>query len=255
MALSGKPVMNKNNSTDSIYAHYRDEVSKFVFDANVAGVFDDMIQRSVPGYTTVLAMIKVFAEQYALAGSNCYDLGCSLGAATLAIRKGIDKPDCRIIAVDNSPRMLDRCREVIEADSSDVPVDLIEADIVDIAIDNASVVVLNYTLQFINPTKRDELIGRIYDGMLPGGVLILSEKIKFEDPSDEKFNVDMHHHFKRLHGYSDLEISQKRKSLEEVLVPDTLATHKQRLKQAGFSKHHVWFQCFNFVSIAAFKEQ
>lgn len=246
--------MNKRDTTDSIYAHYRDEVSKFVFDANVVGVFDDMIQRSVPGYTTVLAMVKVFAEQYALASSNCYDLGCSLGAATLAMRKGINKPNCKIIAVDNSAEMLGRCREVIEADSSNVPVKLTEGDIVNVLIDNASVVVLNYTLQFINPTKRDDLIGRIYDGLLPGGVLILSEKIKFEDPASEKFNVDMHHHFKRLHGYSDLEISQKRKSLEDVLVPDSINAHKQRLKQAGFSKHHVWFQCFNFVSIAAFKE-
>lgn len=245
--------MSEKKITDSIYAHYRDEVSKFVFDCKVASAFDDMIQRSVPGYTTVLAMVKVFTEQHATAGSNCYDLGCSLGAATLAMRKGIAKPGCRIIAVDNSAEMLDRCREIIETDTGDVPVELIESDIMDVAVENASVVVLNYTLQFINPKKRDELIGRIYDGMLPGGVLILSEKIAFEDTPSEKFNVDMHHHFKRLHGYSDLEISQKRKALEDVLVPDTIKTHQQRLKNAGFAQQHLWFQCFNFVSIAALK--
>ena len=245
--------MNSKQRLDEIYSHYRQEVGKFVFDDKVASAFDDMIRRSVPGYSTVLAMVRVFAEQYAKDDSNCYDLGCSLGAATLALRKGIGDRRCAIVAVDNSASMLSRCKSIIDADSGSADVELIEKDINNIHIENASVVVLNYTLQFINPAKRNGLIKRIYDSMLDGGILILSEKIALEKETCSQFNIDMHHHFKRLHGYSDLEISQKRKALENVLIPDTLETHEDRLEKAGFERIHLWFRCFNFVSIAAVK--
>ena len=243
-----------NPSRDNIYDQYRRKVSDFVFDEKVAAVFDDMIRRSIPGYATVIGMTKVFAEHYVQPESNCYDLGCSSGASTLAMRKGIDKDGCKIIAVDNSQAMLSRCSEVIDADDSDVDVEVVCADVNDVAIENASMVVMNYTLQFLSPENRDAMIQRISDGMLAGGVLLLSEKIEFESSTEQDFQIDMYHEFKKLMGYSDREISQKRKALENVLVPDSLQTHKRRLYKAGFIKVHVWFQCFNFVSIAAFKK-
>jgi tRNA (cmo5U34)-methyltransferase len=216
-------------------------------------VFDDMIRRSVPGYAAVIAMTSVFAEQYAKAGTNLYDLGCSLGASTLALRKGVDKAGCKIVAVDNSAAMIGRCREIVGSEVSDVPVEICQADIEDIEICNASVVVMNFTLQFISPEVRQEMIQRIYDGLVPGGVLLLSEKVAFDDADEQDFQIDMHHHFKRLNGYSALEVSQKRKSLENVLLPDTVETHFARLKSAGFEKSYRWFECFNFTSVAAFK--
>ncbi len=240
---------------DKLYSEYRERVADFVFDDAVAGVFDDMIRRSVPGYATVIAMTKVFAEHYAQADSVCYDLGCSLGASTLAMRKGIVRSGCRIMAVDNSAAMVAKCREVAAMDNSEAMVEVVCADIRDVAIENASVVVMNYTLQFLSPDQRDAMIQKIYDGLRPGGVLLLSEKISFEDQDKDAFETDMHHEFKKLMGYSDLEIAQKRKALENVLIRDTLQTHKTRLNAAGFSKTHLWFQCFNFMSLAAFKEK
>ena len=229
-------------------------MADFVFDDKVAAVFDDMIRRSVPGYATVIAMTKVFAEHYAQPDSACYDLGCSLGASTLAMRKGIVQPGCRIVAVDNSESMVRQCRQIMDSDDSDVPVEVKQADIRDVAIENASVVVMNFTLQFLSPDQRDTMIQKIYDGLRPGGVLLLSEKIAFEDKVKDDFETDMHHEFKKLMGYSDLEVAQKRKALENVLIRDTLDTHNTRLKKAGFTKTHLWFQCFNFMSLAAFKE-
>jgi tRNA (cmo5U34)-methyltransferase len=242
-----------DSKSDRIYSEYRERISDFVFDENVVSVFDDMIQRSVPGYATVIAMTKVFAEQYAAAGSNCYDLGCSLGASTLAMRRGIVAEDCSITAVDNSAAMVEKCRKLVEADSCDVPVDVIQSDILDVEIENASVAVMNFTLQFLSPVRRDEMIQKIYDGMNQGGVLVLSEKIAYEDGDEDEFQIAMHHNFKKLHGYSDMEVSQKRKSLENILIPDTLQTHRKRLSEAGFKNCYVWFRCFNFVSLAAFK--
>jgi len=240
---------------DTLYSDYRERVADFVFDDAVASVFDDMIRRSVPGYATVIAMTKIFAERYAQGDSVCYDLGCSLGASTLAMRKGITRPGCKIIAVDNSESMAAQCCQIMVSDDSDVPVEVVCADIRDVPIENASVVVMNFTLQFLSPDQRDTMIQKIYDGLRPGGVLLLSEKIAFDDKDKEAFETDMHHEFKKLMGYSDMEIAQKRKALENILVRDTLETHKARLAQAGFTKTHLWFQCFNFMSLAAFKKE
>lgn len=238
---------------DNIYSDYREQVSGFVFDDKVVAVFDDMIRRSVPGYSTVIAMTSVFADRYVKAGTNCYDLGCSLGASTLAMRKGIGKKKAKIIAVDNSPEMAGRCEEIVSTDISAVPVEVVHGDILDIRLEKASMAVLNYTLQFIDPKLRDGFIKKIYDALVPGGVLLLSEKITFDDAGELEFLNDLHLDFKRMNGYSEMEISAKRKSLENVLVPETLGAHTARLRGAGFSKVNTWFQCINFVSIAAVK--
>ena len=221
----------------------------FKFDESVARVFPDMIKRSVPGYPTIVAMTGLLAGRYALAGSQLYDLGCSLGASSLAMRQNIQQQDCRIIAVDNSPAMLERCRSVLDTDTNHTPVDLVCGDLQDIEIEQASVVVLNFTLQFIPREERDAVLARIYQGLLPGGIMVLSEKVTFEDPRLDELNIDLHHQFKRANGYSDLEIARKRNAIDNVLLPETLA----RIADAGFSSSDVWFQCFNFASIIALK--
>jgi tRNA (cmo5U34)-methyltransferase len=238
---------------DSLYSEKQNSIAQFKFDKKVTEAFDDMIERSVPGYGTTISMLGIIAEKYSQADSYCYDLGCSLGAATLAMRRNIKQSGCSIVSVDNSEPMIEKCQERIAAENSQVPVKLVCADIRDVAIRNASIVVLNFTLQFIAPEKRETLLKKIYDGMLPSGVLILSEKISFDNKQVEELNIEMHHAFKRSHGYSDLEVSQKRTALEKVLTPETIEAHQQRLKNAGFQTSTVWFQCLNFISIAAIR--
>ena len=239
---------------DAIYASPLDEMIDFRFDERVVDVFPDMIQRSVPGYGTMISTIGILAARYVQAGTHCYDLGCSLGAVTLSMRQRITEANCDIIAVDNSVAMIERGQQLLANDhSSAISVTMICADLQDISIENASVVVLNFTLQFIPVDERLALIKRIYQGLKPGGVLILSEKIAFEDPEKQDFHIEVHHDFKRANGYSDLEISQKRSALEKVLIPETLASHQQRLTIAGFNFSEPWFQCFNFMSLVAIK--
>lgn len=238
---------------DNIYANPLGELSDFRFDEDVVEVFPDMIKRSVPGYATIVGMIGNLAERYAQSGSNCYDLGCSLGASTLAMRHRIKSANCKIIGIDNSSAMIERCNKVIAADSSELPVELVCSDLQNIEISNASVVVLNFTLQFINIHERGEILQKIYAGLRPGGVLILSEKVAFEDTPHQDLMIELHHNFKRANGYSDLEIAQKRSAIENVLIPETLEAHRDRLKKAGFSSSDVWFQCFNFASMIAIK--
>jgi tRNA (cmo5U34)-methyltransferase len=241
-----------HSGKDRVFADRESMIVDFVFDEAVAKVFPDMIRRSVPGYETIISLVGLLAEQYARPNSNCYDLGCSLGAATLSMRRRIQQPGCRIIAVDSAEAMVCRCRELLQAEDQ-LDVDVRCADIQDVSIENASVVVLNFTLQFIEPTARASLLQGIHAGLQPGGVLILSEKITFDNAEERQRMEELHIAFKKANGYSDLEISQKRSALENVLVPDTLQQHQERLQQVGFGSTDVWFRCMNFISLLAIK--
>lgn len=223
----------------------------FAFDAEVTPVFADMIQRSVPGYGLTLQMIALIAGQYGQAHSNLYDLGCSLGASTLAMAHGLNVDGCTVIGVDQSQAMLEACAENVR--DCVVPIVLQHADIEHVVFENASMVVLNFTLQFIAKDKRDALIQRIYRGMREGGVLILSEKVAFADSFEQAAQIRLHESFKRAQGYSELEVSRKRQSLENVLIPEQVGAHHARLARAGFAHSQTWFQCFNFVSMLAYK--
>ena len=244
---------------DRIYANNETGGEPFRFNADVAQVFPDMLRRSIPGYAASLEAIGSLAARYVTTGTNCYDLGCSLGAATIAMRQGIRVPDCKIFAVDNAPAMIERCEELIatdnEAPDSQTPVEILLGDIRDVTIANATMVVMNYTLQFLDLAGRDALIQRIFDGLRPGGLFLFSEKVVDTDPHMETLLVDLHHEHKRRNAYSELEISRKRAALENVLVPETVAAHRERLDRAGFAHSGVWLRYFNFVYIVAIKSQ
>ncbi len=242
---------------DKLFAGGAWQGEPFRFDKAVAEVFPDMLRRSIPGYEASIEAIGSLAARFITDDSACFDLGCSLGAATLAMRHGSRATGTRIVAVDHSEAMTERCREIVDEDSlanpGGAPIEVVLGDIRDTAIENASMVVLNYTLQFIDPADRDVLIRRIADGLNPGGLLVLGEKVVDEDAHMEDLLVDLYYEHKRRNDYSALEIARKRTALENVLVPETVAAHRQRLENAGFSNIAVWFRYFNFVSIIAIK--
>ena len=248
-----EPILDRAMTKDKIYRESTAPAAPFEFSEQVVRVFPDMIERSVPGYRLLLELTPVLVKRAVRPDTRIYDLGASLGAATLAARRAVHEPGVTITAVDNAPEMVARCRQVIAEDNSRVPVEVVEADIQDIEIENASVVLVYFTLQFLALKARDELIAKIAGGMVPGGVLIMAEKLAFEPEADQRWMDNHHHDFKRAQGYSDLEIARKRQALENVLVPETRQAHHQRLQAAGFGEIHDWFQCFNFACIAAFK--
>ena len=244
-------------NTDRVFATERLPTA-FAFDDQVASVFEDMINRSVPGYSTIISMIGVLAERYCGAGSTIYDLGASLGGASFAVAQQLPHDDYRIIAIDNSEAMTSRLSAKLAAlgelgGKETSRIECRHEDLRDSKIEDASMVILNFTLQFIEPAAREALMRKIYDGMRPGGLLIISEKIQFPDPALNELFIDLYHRFKETQGYSKLEISQKRAALENVLIPETLAAHRERLNGAGFHSVDTWFQCFNFASMVAFK--
>jgi len=243
-------------SEDTIYTE-KDDGEPFRFNDEVARVFPDMLRRSIPGYAASLEAIGSLAARYVRPGTHCYDLGCSLGAASIAMRQGIRAGDCRIFAIDIAPAMVSGCREIVAKDRArgpdSTPIEVIEGDILRARLSNASMVVLNYTLQFLAVDERDRLIRNVFDALIDGGVLMLSEKVVDPDPSMEALLVDLHHEHKRRNEYSALEISRKRAALENVLLPETVSDHRNRLMCSGFSSAAVWLRYFNFVSIIAIR--
>ncbi|PCI73553.1 MAG: carboxy-S-adenosyl-L-methionine synthase CmoA [Gammaproteobacteria bacterium] len=247
---------------DNIYK-VTQENSPFEFNKQVASVFPDMIGRSVPGYQAVINMIEQLAGRYVKDKTNCYDLGCSLGEATLAMDRGIvnantagsdsSSPEITIVSVDNSTAMLDRCQLHLDCYKHHSFITLKCEDILTTKIENASMVVLNYTLQFIPVEKRESLINSIFEGLNDGAILIVSEKISFIDQPVNQLFIELHHQFKKDNGYSDLEISQKRNALENVLIPETLESHVKRMVDAGFKHVNCWQQHLNFASFIAIK--
>lgn len=245
--------MNKKTSKDKLFSTPLSEIVDFIFDEKVVDVFPDMINRSVPGYSTIINLVGIIAQQYTKPNTNLYDLGCSLGAASLSMRHRLTENGCQIISVDNAEAMIERLDKILQRDNSKTPVQTLCADIHDINISNASVVVMNFTLQFIPLDERQAIMAKIYNGLNKGGCLILSEKLAFTDFEENEKQVELHHAFKKSNGYSDLEIAQKRNALENVLLPETKETHIQRLKESGFTRVFPIFQCFNFASFIAIK--
>jgi tRNA (cmo5U34)-methyltransferase len=237
---------------DNIYQTETADQGSFEFNEAVAGVFPDMLERSIPGYASSIQAIGTLAARYVQPDTRCYDLGCSLGAAALAMRHNIDATGCTITAVDSSPAMIERCQRIVAADGpGGPPIALVQSDVRDIEIVAASMVVMNYTLQFLAPEERQGVLNTIANGMKPGGILVLSEKVVDENDDTEALLVELHHEFKRRNHYSDLEISRKRTAIENVLIPETVAVHRKRLKKAGFRQAGVWLRYFNFVSLVA----
>jgi len=242
--------MSRKKDRDQVFSRPLSEVRAFEFNATVARVFKDMIHRSVPGYSLLLRMIGMYADLFVQPGSRVYDLGCSLGESSLLIADLCAHRDCEIIAVDSSSAMIEKCRQHGTAAAG---IDWRCEDIRGIEFDDASMVILNLTLQFLPPDQRQPLLQRIFDALRPGGVLVLSEKVVFSNRKENKHMQQLYEGFKKTMGYSDLEISQKRNALENVLIPDTEPQHRQRLRNVGFDEIYQCFRGFNFVSYLAIK--
>ena len=239
---------------DRVFAKKKKKIKSFEFNEAVASVFDDMLNRSVPLYAESIQRQSQLAAGYYQEGSRIYDLGCSHGNIGVLILDQFGRRPVKMVAVDSSRPMIDRYLKRIKKYDPPCQVDLVCGFLENIQIRNASVVLINLTLQFLDTEKRDELVHHIYQGMNPDGILILSEKTVHESEVLNGLQTKFYEAFKVENGYSLLEISQKRDALEKVLVPDTIETHKKRILAAGFSEFDVWLKWFNFVSMIAIKQ-
>ena len=223
---------------------------KFEFDEAVASVFDDMLSRSVPFYDEVrkLVIALILLEQED--GKKVLDLGSSTAKFLLDLHSKMDT-EMKLKGLDNSQAMLDRAEQKCQAFGADITLEF--ADMLTYNYENEDVVVSNYTLQFIRPMQRLELVKKIYNGMNDDGVFIFSEKVVFDDKKLDKQMIDTYYEYKKEQGYSEYEITQKREALENVLIPFTIEENIQMCKDAGFRSVDTIFQWANFVTFVSKK--
>jgi tRNA (cmo5U34)-methyltransferase len=242
---------------DKIFASETRAIGDFNFGETTAEVFDDMLDRSIPMYRELQRMLCEIAAEFAENGSCVYDLGCSTGITLESLRNGIDSAgkNVHLTGVDYSQPMLDRARERFTHLPADARPHLIRADLNNsCVIENASVVVLNLTLQFIRPLYRDTLIRRIADGLNDKGCLILVEKVLCDDSLLNRAFIKFYYEMKRRNGYSETEIAQKREALENVLIPYRLSENAELLKRNGFAEVDTFFKWYNFAGVLAVKK-
>ena len=229
------------------------EIADFSFGEKVATVFDDMLGRSVPFYAEMQRMIGEIAGDFGVAGTNVYDLGCSTGNTLLHLDRTLPS-DVKVIGVDYSPEMLDRCRAKLTESGVRRPYELRRADLNQgVCIENASMVLMVLTLQFVRPLYRDALIRAVLEGLNENGCLILVEKVHGEDSIFNRLFIKYYYEMKKRQGYSEMEIAQKREALENVLIPYKLMENREMLLRAGFRYCDVFFKWYNFSAMIAVK--
>lgn len=239
---------------DNVFREKMKEVPPFAFNEAVASVFDDMLTRSVPLYRHSIKLQAKLTRLFYQDKTHIYDLGCSHGNFGLLAVKVFDNTSFEMIGVDSSQPMIEKYRKRLSHLKGKPNIRLFCDNIENITIENASVVVINLTLQFLDLLKRDALIEKIFQGLQPGGVLLLTEKTIHSDPHYNTLQNDFYKSFKLENGYSELEISQKRDALEKVLIPETIESHWQRIQKAGFTFFDVYLRWFNFASMIAIKD-
>jgi len=238
---------------DDVFNIKLPSVTDFEFGEQVASVFDDMLARSVPFYEEMQRMIGEMAGDFAVEGSRIYDLGCSTGTTLILLDKHVPK-NVAFVGVDNSEEMLKRCRAKLEKAGITRPCELACADLNEgVSISNASMVLMVLTLQFIRPLYRQALMRSIHNGLNENGCLVLVEKVLGEDSMFNRLFIKYYYDLKKRHGYSELEIAQKREALENVLVPYKLLENRELLLETGFRHVDVFFKWYNFCGIIAVK--
>ena len=238
---------------DEIFRKQLPFVADFEFDDQVAEVFEDMLHRSIPFYSEIQKMILDWAKTFYRPETAICDLGCSTGALLALLANHM--PDVsRYVGVDSAAAMIAKAKANFQQHPACDRIELMEGDLREVTLPTSSVVVMNYTLQFIRPLYRHQVVRNIFEALIPGGALILSEKVLEDSTHLSRLFIEAYYGFKRRQGYSDLEISQKRERLENVLVPYKISEHRTLLSDCGFDQVEIFFKWHNFASFIAIKK-
>jgi tRNA (cmo5U34)-methyltransferase len=252
-AEEAKAASVRADGTDQMFSDQSSGGADFRFDRKTAAVFDNMVSRSVPFYDEIQRMSGEIAADFAVEGSNLFDLGCSTGTTLLYLDRAV-APSVRFVGVDNAPDMLAKARDKLREQGLTRPCELVLADLHrEPVVENAAVVVMNLTLQFIRPLYRERVLRNIHGGLNDQGCLILVEKQTMPDSLLNRLFIRYYYDMKRRHGYSEVEIAQKREALENVLIPYRPEENRELLKAVGFKYVEEFFRWYNFAGLIAVK--
>ena len=238
---------------DNIFGKKKGTLEDFAFNDEVAAVFDDMVERSIPNYGEIHRIVADIVRRYIPNNATVYDLGCSTGTTLVLMHqtaKSVDK-NLKLIGIDASSSMLEKCKAKL--DGQNVNAELLESDLLEVKYQYCDMIVMDYTLQFIPIEQRTILLSKLYKALKPGGRFVLAEKIASSSPKVQEVITDLYYDFKRRHGYSELEIAQKREALENVMKPLTPKDQFSMLEEAGFNDVDMIFRWYNFAAWLAIK--
>lgn len=253
MKLSNVTKFLNTARKDTVFQENTASINDFSFNARVADVFDDMVSRSVPFYAEIQRMTCELAKDFAQPNTNLYDIGCSTATTLLALDPHLPS-SVRFVGIDNSADMLAKAKQKIEATNPERQFELMQADLHQgLFLENASVVTMLLTLQFVRPLYRERVMQMMYQALNEQGCLILVEKLTSEDTIFNRLFIDHYYDYKRRNGYSEIEISQKREALENVLIPYRLGENETLLREVGFRHVESFFRWYNFCGIIAVK--
>lgn len=239
---------------DEVFAGTAARASDFVFNKEVAEVFDDMLIRSVPFYLEQQSMIKELARKFFQKSTNLYDMGSSLGTTLINMSKEIGEEATHLIGYDNSMPMIERATARIKQEGLDRRIKLLCQDLnEEVPLENASVVTICWTMQFVRPLQREKLVKQIYNALVKDGALIITEKILTNHTDMNRLFIEFYYNFKKRNGYSDEEIVRKREALENVLIPYRIDENIELYKRCGFNQVETFFQWYNFAGFLCVK--
>lgn len=232
---------------DTLFKH-SNSAKPFEFNEDVANVFDDMLERSIPLYTPLQQTITDLCRLMATDSSHIYDIGCSTGTTIHHLSHSLS-PHIKLHGVDASEHMIkkatSRCAHLpnVQFSVSDLTVHP--------SFPNADILILNLVLQFIPIEKRQPILTHCLSELQPNGCLVLVEKIMHPSSIIQSIYTSNYHQFKEKNGYSKQEIINKAASLKNVLHPLSIDDNMTLLKSVGFSNVATFFQWMNFVGIIA----
>lgn len=248
--MNDKDIKSSSDANkDTIFAS-SDFPKRFDFTQDVATVFDNMLERSIPLYLESMKSICWWAQHAIKSDSNVYDIGCSTGTLLKHLAPNINAPRVKYIGIDSSGPMIEKAKVNLKDLEN---VNLIHEDACHIKFENASLVVSNFTLQFIGLEKRAALLNNISSSLIPGGYFIISEKIEFTNSDSNDLVTAAYDDYKLKNGYSREEIERKRKSLDGVLIPMKWRELLHTLESLGFEDCIPIVQWHNFVTFVCRK--
>lgn len=222
------------------------EKHNWTFSANVVKVFDEHVRNSVPLYDLFQKEIASMSVYFSQHNSKIIDIGTSTGSLINLLVDYNSHRNVSFIGIDVEPGMVEECKTRYSKINFQV-LDAVECDYT-----NASVVTSMLTLQFMEHSKRKEVLKRIYNQMNLNGALFIVEKVRSVDVEIHDIYSDLYYDFKR-ENFSTREILDKNQSLRGVMKPITMNENIEMLKSVGFKKVDIFMKINNFVGILAIK--
>lgn len=226
--------------------------SQWKFTQEVADVFENMLERSIPELDGMRDVVTRLACKFALPNTQVIDLGCSAGGSLIPIIREKGRT-VSYIGVENSVPMIEKAEELIGALNVDYLLQNMDLRSQFPQADNCSVILSVLTLQFIPMEHRQSLLHRVISSLNSGGAFVLVEKVLGNDHFLNDLMTTLYQQMKRDNGYSEVQIAEKKRSLENALVPVSARSNEELLRSAGFKHVECIWRNLQFVGWIAVK--